>query len=703
MAEHSSATGAQRVALLARPGKAADNLTDALRQAGADLVLVADPNTLDLQTLADAQLQAVLVALEPGVEQAIDRLDPVLSAPELTVIFDEADLAAHRAGWDAARWVRHLSAKLNHHQRVLPPGGEAETEEWHPSPGQLPQPSADFVDLNFDTFAEEAAVHADDVPADGMNTDVAFAGARADRFSFDAPVQEASQSMEMPVVPASSSLFGSSPLDSKLIESQLLESQPSELPSESMAWSHHPVSVTDTIADASSLSETSFDESANDVSMIEHAFDTATIEQSPAFKESDVEQLNVEQLHVEDWSVEEFRTEEFRVEEFRTESMLPEQAASSLSADEAPAVQPMRFDDDAFFLEELSADAGKPVSIETDFTFDAIADFEESVPSAQPVRAAEFDLEVTDLSFEAYAPETSAPMQTLEEEPAGFALDTFGELSLASDDTPAAATVPRAPGFTRDLSALESRISSLSLVDLEPAQASADAMSEAVSDAGDGAESAMASPPDASSAMPPPLPASASLAVVPPVDTAQMMHSTERGIVLIEAGLGGPDPVRQVLAGLPPAFPKPVLVRLHLQGGRYDRLVTQMERAASLPVMLAEVGAQVRPGCIYFLPEGVGLQALSDGMQFIAHPSPSATIFAALPVEDSAVLFLSGSDSSLIDDAMQAANGGALVAAQSPEDCYDGAACGHLSARGAPSGLPTDLARRLLLRWPSLI
>src|SRR5690606_31697527 len=31
-------------------------------------------------------------------------------------------VAAKREGWDAARWVRHLAAKLGGHQDVLPPG-----------------------------------------------------------------------------------------------------------------------------------------------------------------------------------------------------------------------------------------------------------------------------------------------------------------------------------------------------------------------------------------------------------------------------------------------------------------------------------------------------------------------------------------------------------------------------------------------------
>src|SRR3546814_14743971 len=78
--------------------------------------------------------QAVLVALEPAGEDELERFDALLSSPDITVIFDEAELAAQRQGWDAARWVRHLSAKLHRHDDVLPPGADAEGD-LQPSPG----------------------------------------------------------------------------------------------------------------------------------------------------------------------------------------------------------------------------------------------------------------------------------------------------------------------------------------------------------------------------------------------------------------------------------------------------------------------------------------------------------------------------------------------------------------------------------------
>ena len=120
----SAADPGKAVALLARAGDARDRLRQALDQAGARVVLEEDPGMLDAATLAAAQPQAVLVALEPTVEDALVVLEPALEAPGLLVIFDEAELAARRDGWEAQRWVRHLAAKLHGHADVLPPGCE---------------------------------------------------------------------------------------------------------------------------------------------------------------------------------------------------------------------------------------------------------------------------------------------------------------------------------------------------------------------------------------------------------------------------------------------------------------------------------------------------------------------------------------------------------------------------------------------------
>ena len=52
----------RRVALLARPGEACDKLRAALREAGGDIVIEADPATLDPMQLRVAAVETVLVA-----------------------------------------------------------------------------------------------------------------------------------------------------------------------------------------------------------------------------------------------------------------------------------------------------------------------------------------------------------------------------------------------------------------------------------------------------------------------------------------------------------------------------------------------------------------------------------------------------------------------------------------------------------------
>lgn len=413
-----------RVVLLARAGDARDRLGEALTEAGAELVLAVDPASADPQEITAARPQAVLVALEPAVEDALDRFDEVLSDPGIAVLFDEAELAAQRAGWDAARWVRHLSAKLNRHDDVLPPGAESDGN-WQPSPGPLPSPQVPAA-LDIAAFADEAQELAAEVPRD----------------------------------------------DGAIAEVQL----------------------DDGIAD--------------------------------------------------------------------------ELARTHSGADALPPT--------ADTLELVDADA------------------------------------LFTRSGDAEAP--------------------------ADDDTAA----PAAPAYDADA------LSGLSLAD-----------------------------PDSYG------------------------HGPLRGAVLVEGGLGGPDAVRQLLAAIPEGFPRPILVRLQLDGGRYDRLVKQMERAATLPVALAETGQRADAGTIYFVPPQLSLVRDNARLLFVEDAGDAGAILAAMPADDSAVLLLSGSDASIVEVAMMRASEGTLVAGQSPDDCYDATAATALSARGGDTGTPAELAGRLAERWPS--
>ncbi len=416
------------VALLARPGQARERLRQALEAAGAQVVLEDDPNAVDAAALSAASPRALLVALEPAVEDALEALEPVLQSSGLLVIFDEAELAARRDGWEAQRWIRHLAAKLHGHGDVLPPGAEREQDlSLDLEPGHPQTPQQAHADARFEPHLVEAEALAAGLPQDRPGT---------------------------PQAPAASF------------------------------------------------------------------------------------------------------------------TLALEEDAVQLAAQE-PALQP-------------DVDTGAAVA-------DAQAD--------------------------------------------------------GGADTDAAAgkaTPPPLPDFSR-----------LELVELEPVQVA-------------GAVEATAA-------------------------------SRVDGVVLVVAGIGGPDAVRKLLVALPKTFSHPVLVQLRLDGGRYDNLVKQLSRVATLPVQMAAPEQYLAGGRVYVLPEGVSMEKGSDGLRF--GQSAEQELIELLPADQSAVLMLSGADPERVAPALALAERGALVSGQAVEGCYDAAAVKLLAEAGMELGAPAQLAGRLAARW----
>ncbi|MCR6663092.1 MAG: chemotaxis protein [Luteimonas sp.] len=486
--------GTLRVALLARPGDASDRIDEALRAVGAEVVLVADPASIDESAVRDLQPRALVVALEPAIEDALEAFGTLLADPAYMVVFEDAELAVQRAGWDAARWTRHLAAKLHRHHDVLPPGAEDDAD-LHPSPGPLP-PRAEVEDIDeaIAAFTDEAQQHADEVPADT---------------GLDGLLGGLSLTDDVPAVPQDQT---ASPFDPVAFEM-------SEL----------------TLAD-----------------------ETVT--------------LDIAGLELADDG-------------------------------EAPAA------------------AGLDLALEDDGSaLDAVA-FDAPAP----------DVGTTDGASEEGATETALSFDT-------------GGLQLVDDSAP----LPAAPAVAetpKASSGFDLGMSSLSLAD-----------------------------PDSYG------------------------HGPERGAVLIEAGLGGPDAVRQLLAAIPEAFPRPVIVRLQLDGGRYDRLVRQMERVAALPVLLATANAQLASGQIYFLPPELGVHRDKGRLVFSADAA-GELLPDALPPDDSAVLLLSGASRRIVDATASGSWSAALLAGQSPDGSYDPDAALALIERGGASGSPAELAAMLTERW----
>ena len=543
----------RRAVLLARPGAACERLRSALSDAGAHLVLEADPTTLQLESLGQVAPQVIVVALDPVTEDVIEKFDPVLADPSVEVIYEEATLAATREGWDLARWVRHLAAKLHGHGDVLPPGHEPEGME-PPEPPGAPPP----VEAAAPVEVQRAVPMMELAPIEVQAADTVVQTVAAPA------VVEQAAAAPAPVAPLA------------VAESTL------ELATETpqVQYTHE-------------ASYNPFDPVA-----AEGSFELAdVVELPPVLDEVELT--------------------------FATDAPMGAADAIELSAE--LVVEPF----ESSFDYEV-AEASTP-------TLEA-AVFESSIPEIielAPVEATAAPV----LMFEASRDGTTASGAAQAVKPAA------PDWPLADDATDAGTSVVREADpnhkFQRDLGDIERRISSLELVE----------------------------------------------------DRATVQLD---GAILVLAGIGGPDAVRQLLGGLPEGFARPVLVQQRLDGGRYDRLVAQMQRATPLQVRLAEPGLIAMAGTIYILPADISIAVSESGMRFV---EGAGEVLTMLPASDSAVLMLSGADPAQVDAAMNLSWSGALVAGQAADGCYDAAAASALVARGALSGQPAELSAKLAERW----
>ena len=108
----------RRVVLLARPGEACERLRAALREAGGDLVLEADPCTLAPDALAAAAPQVVLVALDPARGEAAIMpgygLEALLKKEALDHLLELAGPA-----WEDGRWADGIFRVLDGLDQLL--------------------------------------------------------------------------------------------------------------------------------------------------------------------------------------------------------------------------------------------------------------------------------------------------------------------------------------------------------------------------------------------------------------------------------------------------------------------------------------------------------------------------------------------------------------------------------------------------------
>jgi len=131
------------VALLYQAGQLGSHLKNALGELGAAVVYEAPPASVDRDALENSGARVVIVNLDADSDNYIDALYDVLDAGDYEVVFNDAQVSSNLQGWDQARWVRHLGAKIlrkpENVEPPRPPGAE-------PVPTPV-QKSASFVPI----------------------------------------------------------------------------------------------------------------------------------------------------------------------------------------------------------------------------------------------------------------------------------------------------------------------------------------------------------------------------------------------------------------------------------------------------------------------------------------------------------------------------------------------------------------------------
>ena len=134
------------VALLFDDTELGGHLRDALQERGARIVHEGAVSGASRELLQQVGADVVVVNLDEGADDALDRLYEALDNDRPRVVFNDAQASRALLGWDRARWARHLAVKVLAMGDIDPPRPEDAREvsmsTLVASPPAAPSPAA---------------------------------------------------------------------------------------------------------------------------------------------------------------------------------------------------------------------------------------------------------------------------------------------------------------------------------------------------------------------------------------------------------------------------------------------------------------------------------------------------------------------------------------------------------------------------------
>lgn len=109
------------VALLYETHELGDQLRGPLSAIGAPIVYEAATHALDREALERSHANVVVVSLDAQNDPDLEGVYDLLDDSRYRVVFNDGDVSSTLSGWDHARWLRHLSAKILGDANIDPP------------------------------------------------------------------------------------------------------------------------------------------------------------------------------------------------------------------------------------------------------------------------------------------------------------------------------------------------------------------------------------------------------------------------------------------------------------------------------------------------------------------------------------------------------------------------------------------------------
>jgi two-component system chemotaxis response regulator CheB/chemosensory pili system protein ChpB (putative protein-glutamate methylesterase) len=100
------------VALLFDDSDLGGQLREALSELGARIVYDAGLASFDRDALVAAAADVIVIDLDDPSDDDLDRLYAAVDGDRPRLVFNDADVSKGLAGWDKARWARHLASKV---------------------------------------------------------------------------------------------------------------------------------------------------------------------------------------------------------------------------------------------------------------------------------------------------------------------------------------------------------------------------------------------------------------------------------------------------------------------------------------------------------------------------------------------------------------------------------------------------------------